>query len=80
MFSSVVTSTDGSGAAAKVGLAGDDENGFAGALPAAFEAKGFEKGFTGAVVDGPPLTPNSDAPIWGCGFSSCSTLGFSGLA
>jgi hypothetical protein len=72
-----VSFTDGGDATTGVELAGVDEKGFAGALPAAFEENGFENGFDGVVVLDPFVTPNSDSPILGCGFSSCSTLGLS---
>jgi hypothetical protein len=78
-FSSWAIITAGGGEAGDLTLAGADEKGFAGALPAAFDEKGFEKGFAAAPVLIPFFTPNSDSPILGCGFSSCWTLGFSTL-
>jgi hypothetical protein len=62
-------------------LAGCEEKGFADgvAVPLGLEEKGLEKGF--ADADGLPecLTPNSDSPILGWGFSSCLTSFFSGF-
>jgi hypothetical protein len=56
----------GSGAAAGAGAEAEAEaNGFAGAFPAVFVEKGFEKGFAGVAVRAPLDTPNSDCPISG---------------
>ena len=79
-LSSFVTSIVGGGveeAGAANGLAlADEANGFAGAEPLVFEEKGFEKGFAGAVELVLFLTPKSDSPILGCGFSSSCLISF----
>ena len=77
-----VTWTAGVGAGADVdvpnGFALPDENGFAVAVPFGFEEKGFANGFVDAEALPPLFTPNSDSPIFGCGFcSSCLTSSFS---
>lgn len=74
-----MTSIDG-GTATGLALADVEENGFAGALPAALVENGFEKGFAGADVPAPFVAPNNDAPILNCGFSSSTTFDFSGFA
>jgi hypothetical protein len=74
-----VTSMAGAAGGAAKGLAPEDEdeaNGFAGAALPAFEEKGFEKGFAGAVELALGFTPNSDSPILGCGFSSSTLTAF----